>query len=115
MPWARLLPPLPSKHLVLAFSTCSLVLCTYTFVVNFGFVLFFCSCMCFVLPVAPAPDPARGVGLVCCPFVLVGPFTVRLTVSGLPVLFICATVTKDSVGAPVRTSLLTPWVAIVGA
>ena len=71
--------------------------------------------MCFVLPVAPAPDPARGVGLVCCPFVLVGPFTVRLTVSGLPVLFICATVTKDSVGAPVRTSLLTPWVAIVGA
>ena len=82
---------------------------------NFGFVLFFCSCICLVLPVAPAPDPARGVGLVCCPFVLVGPFTVRLTVSGLPVLVICATATKDSVGAPVRTSLLTPWVTIVGA
>ena len=59
--------------------------------------------------------PARGVGLVCCPYVLVGPFTVRLTVSGLPVLVICATATKDSVGAPVRTSLLTPWVTIVGA
>ena len=35
--------------------------------------------------------------LVCCPFVLVGPFTVRLTVSGLLFLFICATATKDSV------------------
>ena len=71
--------------------------------------------MCTILPVAPVPGPARGVGLVFCPFVLVGPSTVRLTVSGLPVLFICATATNDSVGAPVRTSLLTPWVAIVGA
>ena len=51
----------------------------------------------------------------CAWGVLVGPFTVRLTVSGLPVLVICATATKDSVGAPVRTSLLTPWVTIVGA
>ena len=82
---------------------------------NFGSVLFICSCMCSVLLVVPAPDPAHGVGLVCCPCVLVGPFTVRLTVSGLPVLVICATVTKDSVGAPVRTSLLPPWVTIVGA
>ena len=71
--------------------------------------------MCSVLPVSPAPDPAHGVGVGCCPCVLVGPFTVRLTVSGLPVLVICATVTKDSVGAPVRTSLLPAWVTIVGA
>ena len=78
-------------------------------------LLFFRSCMCSTLSIASPSDPARRVDLVCWSYVLVGSFTVRLTVSGLPVLVICATATKFSVEAPSRVSLLTPWFTIVGA